>query len=45
MEELHWTEEQKQLAQAAVMERFAFNSVAKQFIPEVTADWTEITVR
>lgn len=45
MEELHWTDEQKQLAQAAVMERFAFNSVAKQFIPETTVDWTETTVR
>jgi hypothetical protein len=45
MEELHWTEEQKQLAQDAVMERFAFNSVAKQFIPEETVGWTETTVR
>ncbi|HNP50797.1 MAG TPA: encapsulin [Nitrosomonas nitrosa] len=45
MEELHWTDEQKQMAQTAVMERFAFNSVAKQFVPEVTVDWTETTVR
>ncbi|MDN5940455.1 MAG: bacteriocin family protein [Nitrospira sp.] len=45
MEELHWTEEQKKLAQAAVMERFASNSVAKQFVPEVTVAWTETTVR
>lgn len=45
MEELHWTEEQKKVAQATVMERFAFNSVAKQFIPDVTVAWTETTVR
>jgi hypothetical protein len=45
MEELHWTDEQKQMAQTAVMERFAFNSVAKQFIPEIMVDWTETTVR
>lgn len=45
MEELHWTDEQMKIAQAAVMERFAFNSVAKQFIPEMMVDWTETTVR
>lgn len=45
MEELHWTEEQKKMAQAAVMERFAFNSVAKQLVPDVTVAWTETTVR
>jgi hypothetical protein len=45
MEELHWTDEQKQMAQTAVMERFALNAVSKQFVPEVPVDWTETTVR
>jgi uncharacterized linocin/CFP29 family protein len=45
MEELHWTDEQKQMAQSAVSERFAFNSVAKQFIPEEPVGWTDTTVR
>ena len=45
MEELHWTEEQKEMARSAIMERFAINSVAKQFIPEETVDWTDTTVK
>ncbi len=45
MEELHWTNEQMEMARSAIMERFALNSVAKQFIPEVNIDWTETTVK
>jgi hypothetical protein len=44
MEELHWTEEQKQLAKSAVRERFALNSVANQFIPQTSVDKTTTTV-
>ena len=40
MEELHWTEEQKEMARSAIMERFAINSFAKQFIPETPVLWT-----
>jgi hypothetical protein len=44
MEELHWTDEQKQLGKAAVRERFALNSVANQFVPQTSVDKTTTTV-
>jgi len=44
MEEFVWTDEQKQLAKGAVMERSSLNMVSRLFVPEVSMDWTQTTV-
>jgi hypothetical protein len=44
MQELSWSEEQMQMATAAVVERFALNSVARQFVPETTVEATATSV-
>ena len=45
LSELNWTEEQMKMAHAEVMTRFARNSVAKQFIPDVSVDATDTTTK
>jgi hypothetical protein len=44
MQELNWSAEQKQMATAAVTERFALNSIARQFVPETIVEATATSV-